>query len=125
MFKKSTVKIFSIIAILLSALGLLISGVFTLIGQGTVSLLFFLGIVEWGFLLYASVIGYQLVSNYHLYEDEYKKVGIRIYLIIAAFILFFFIGLIVGLVLSVILLGGLWALKRNYDEWEQDEPPAS
>jgi len=124
MFKQTTVKAFSIVAIILSSIGLVISILGSmLLTQTQYGLAFFLGIVSWVFLLWASVIGFQLCSYYKLYEDEYKKVGIRIYLIIVAFVLFLFVGLVIGLALSVILLGALWALKRNYDEWEANNTP--
>jgi len=122
MFQQKTVKAFSIVAIVLSSLGLLLSVLGTLVIQGSVATFsFFMGIVSWAILLWASVIGYQLCGpTYKLYEDEYKKIGIRIYLVIAAFVLFFFVGLIIGLVLSVVLLGTLWGLKSGYDEWDWD-----
>jgi hypothetical protein len=82
-----------------------------------------MGIVSWAILLWASIIGYQLCSSYKLYDEEYKKVGIRIYAIIVAFILFFFVGVIAGLAVSVILLSTLWALKKNYDEWNSNNEP--
>ena len=108
----------------MSVIGLLISILGTiLLGQSQIGFAFFLGIVSWAFLLWASIIGFQLCTSYKLYEDEYKKVGIRIYLIIVAFVLFFFVGLVIGLALSVILLATLWALKRNYDEWEENNTP--
>ena len=122
MFQQKTVKSFSIVAIILSSLGLLISvlGTFFLQGSST-TFSFFMGIVSWAILLWASIIGYQLCGpSYKLYEDDYKKIGIRIYLIIVAFVLFFFVGLIIGLVLSVVLLGALWGLKSGYDEWDWD-----
>lgn len=124
MFKKNTVKAFSIVAIVLSIIGLIISvqGTFLLTRAGY-SMGFFLGIVSWAILLWASIIGYKLCTSYKLYEDEYQKVGIRIYLIIVAFILFFFVGLVLGLVLSVVLLAALWSLKKNYDEWEYNNTP--
>lgn len=124
MFKQKTVKRFSIVAIVLSIIGLLISilGSF-LLTPTEYSLAFFMGIVSWGLLLWASIIGFKLCNSYKLYDDEYKKVGIRIYLIIVAFILFFFVGLIIGLVLSVALLSTLWALKSNYDDWEYQNTP--
>src|ERR1700676_1006122 len=100
----------------LSALGLLI----TLILLKVALFGFIMGIVSWGFLLWASIIGFKL-SSYKLYENEYRKVGITIYLIILAFILFLFVGLIIGFALSVILLGRLWGLKRNYDEWDHSD----
>ena len=116
MFNPKTIKVFSIVAIVLSATGLLLSIILTKQASG----LFFLGIISWAILLWASYIGFRL-SSYKLYDDEYKKVGIRIYLIIAAFVLFLFVGLILGLVISVILLSSLWALKSNYDDWDNSD----
>ena len=120
MFQQKTVKVFSIVAIILSSLGLLLSVFGTLVIQGnSATFAFFMGIVSWAILLWASVIGYILCGpSYKLSEEEYRKVAIRIYLIIAAFALFFFVGLVIGLVLSVLLLGTLWGLKSNYDEWD-------
>ncbi|MBI3258633.1 MAG: hypothetical protein HYZ54_04010 [Ignavibacteriae bacterium] len=114
MFKPFTIKILSIVAMILSAVGLLLSLILANQGQA----LFVMGIVSWAILLWASYIGFTL-SSYKLLENEYKKVGIRIYLIILAFILFFFVGIIIGLVLSVVLLSALWGLKKNIDEWNQ------
>lgn len=124
MYKQKIVKSFSIVAIVLCIIGLLISitGTFFLT-QAAYTIGFFLGIISWCLLLWASIIGYKLCTSYKLYEDEYKKVAIRIYLIIVAFILFFFVGLVIGLVLSVGLLSTLWGLKRNYDEWEYSNTP--
>ena len=125
MFKPKTVKAFSILAIVLSIIGLLISilGTFFL-KQANLGITFFLGIVSWGLLLWASIIGYKLCNNkYKLEDDEYKKVGISLYLIIVAFILFFFVGVVIGLVLSVILLARVWAIKGNYDDWEYNNTP--
>ena len=124
MYKQNTVKVSSIVAIVLSIIGLVISilGTFVLT-EASYTFSFFLGIISWSFLLWASIIGHKLCTAYKLYEDEYKKVAIRIYLIILSFILFFFVGLVIGLALSVILLSTLWALKRNYDEWEYNNTP--
>lgn len=119
MFKQKTVKAFSIVAIILSGTGLLIcvlgAVLWKQIGH---ALAFLLGIVSWTILLWASIIGYKLCTTYKLYEDEYRKIGIRIYLIIVSFMLFLFVGFVIGLIISVVLLAALWGLKRNYDEWE-------
>ena len=95
----------------LSVIGLLLS--LLLVGK---SGSFIMGIVSWSLLIWASYIGFQL-SSYKLYEEEYKKVGLRIYAIIAAFIAFLTFGFIIGMVLAVVLLASLWGLKKNYDEW--------
>ena len=123
MYEQKTVRAFSIVAIVLSIVGLLISILLTFFLPTDYSIQFFMGLVSWSFLLWASIIGYKLCNSYKLYDDEYKKVGIRIYLIIVAFVLFFFVGLIIGLLFSVVLLAALWSLKRNYDEWEYNNTP--
>ena len=112
MYKPRTIRISAIVAIVLSVLALLLSGVMMTQANG----LFFLGVVSWGLLLWASVIGYQL-SRYPLDGEEYRKVGIRIYLIIGAFGFLWFLGPLVELLISASLLATLWGLKRNYDEW--------
>jgi hypothetical protein len=124
MFEKSTVKLFSVIACILSVTGLLISiiGVIAFNQQFSV-LAFGMGVVTWGLLFWSSILAYQLSSKYALDADEYKKVGIRVYIIIAAFILFLFVGLVAGLILSVYVLSGLWGMKKNYDEWATEQPP--
>ena len=99
-------------AIVLSVLGLLLSGVMMTRTSG----LFFLGVMSWVPLLWASIIGYQL-SRYPLDGEECKKVGLRIYLIIGAFGFLWFLGPLVELLVSASLLATLRGLKRNYDEW--------
>jgi len=114
MFQPKIIRAFSVAAVILSAFGLLISVILAIKGHA----LLFMGVLSWGLLLWASWIGYKL-SSYKLYAEEYKKVAIRIYLIIGAFFLFFFVGLMIGFILSVILLATLWGLKRNYDDWAE------
>ena len=114
MFQPKIIRAFSIAAVILSAFGLLISVILAIKGHA----LLFMGVLSWGLLLWASWIGLKL-SSYKLYPEEYKKIAIRIYLIIAAFFLFFFVGLMIGFILSVILLATLWGLKRNYDDWAE------
>jgi hypothetical protein len=114
MYNPNTIRAFAVAAITLSAIGLLISVLLALKGHA----LLYIGVLSWGLLLWASWIGFKL-SSYKLYPEEYKKVAIRIYLIIGAFFLFFFVGLMIGFVLSVILLATLWGLKRNYDDWAE------
>jgi hypothetical protein len=121
MFQKSTVKAFSIVAIVLASIGLLLSVIGALFTEGGTIMAFIFGLGIWVLLLWASILGYKLTTSYKLYDEEYKKVGIRIYAIIVAFILFFFVGVIVGLGIAVIILATLWGLKRNYDEWDNSD----
>jgi hypothetical protein len=111
MYTPFTLRIAAIIAMLLSACGLALS-----ILAMQYSGMFLLGALSWVLLLWAGFLGFQL-AGYKLYKDEYKKVGLRIYLIIVAFALFLIYGVVAGIALSVGLLATLWGLKRNYDEW--------
>ena len=100
----------------LSVIGLVLS----LLLIKAAGFVFVMGMISWALLFWAALIGYKLCS-YKLYENEYKKVGITIYLIILAFLLYLFVGLVVGFVLSLILLARVWGLKRNYDEWDHSD----
>lgn len=133
MFEKNTVRIFAMIAGIVSVFGLLLSiyGTFFLQQLGF-TLTFVFGVVTWSILLWSSILGYKLIADYQLDADEVKKVGIRIYLVLLAFILFLAIGLVVGLFLSLYILSALWGMKKNYDEWEpvtstlvEEQPPAA
>jgi nitrogen fixation-related uncharacterized protein len=121
MFEKKTVRIFSIVAIVLSVIGLLISVLGSLIIRGgTATITLMVSAASWAILLWAAIIGYKLCTSYNLYEEEYKKVGYRIYAIIIAFVIFFFVGMTIGLLISVIILSTLWSLKSNYDDWKSE-----
>ena len=113
MYHPKTVRIFALIAIGICLLGLVGSGIMMMRASG----IFFLGVLSWAILLWASIIGFQL-SKYPLQDDEYRKVGLRIYLIIAAFSVFVFANVLVGLIVAVALLSTLWTMKKNYDEWD-------
>ena len=111
------IKAASIISIILSLIGLLLS-IFLFKYAGIAGAV---GIASWSILIWASIIGYKL-SNYKLYVEEYKKVALRVYAIIVCFILFLFVGIVVGLIISVLILSTLWSLKGNYDDWEPTDP---
>ena len=117
MFSKRAVNIASIVAIILSVLAIAISCFGVYVTDSGLPFRFVLGCISWGMLLWASIIGYQITSKYNLYEDEYKKVGYRIYAIIVAFVLFLTIGLIGGILISLYILGTIRGLKQNYDQW--------
>jgi hypothetical protein len=120
LFQPKTIRLFSIAAIALAIVGLLLSLI--LIKYSVVGAV--AGIVSWGLLTWAAIISYKLCS-YKLYEEEYKKVGIVVFCIIIASIIFLFIGLVIGGIISIILLARVWSLKRNYDEWTNEQPVLS
>jgi hypothetical protein len=116
MFQPKTIRLFSIAAIVLAIIGLLLSLI--LIKYSVVGAV--AGIISWGLLTWAAVISYMLCS-YKLFEEEYKKVGVVVYGILIASVIFLFIGLVIGGIISIILLARVWSLKRNYDEWPKEE----
>ena len=128
MYKPSTIQALSIVAIVLTSLGFLLSLFIALKFSG----FYYFTLISWGILIWASIIGLQL-SRYKLYDDEYKKVTIRVCWIIIAAIVALFVGYFIGIAISVVILAALWRLKSNYDDWEGPEelfkentpPPAS
>jgi hypothetical protein len=118
MFKPATIKALSIIAIILTSIGMALSILSAIKLNG----IYYVGCLSWGLLLWASIIGLQL-SGYKLYDDEYKKVTIRICLVIVAFFVALFTGLLIGVILAIALLATLWGFKRNYDEWDNNSIP--
>lgn len=117
MYQPKSLRVASIMAIVLSLLGLVASGILMTQANG----IFFMAVLSWAVLLWASIISFQL-TKYPLEKDDLKKLGIRIYLIIIAFLISAIVGVIIGILLSVALLAAVWGMKRNYDEW--DNTPA-
>jgi hypothetical protein len=115
MYTPSAIKVLSIVAMVLTLCGICFS-IFAGIRFGGI---YYVAILSWALLFWASLIGFQL-SSYKLYEEEYKKVSIRVMLIIVAFIIAMLTGLLIGIILAVVLLSTLWALKKNYDEWDSN-----
>ncbi len=116
MFKPMSIRVASVVSIILSIIGLLLSFLLFKYSRFAAAM----GVCSWGILIWASIIGYKL-SKYKLYEEEYKKVGLRVYAIIICFMIFLFFEVIVGFIISVLILSTLWALKSNYDDWEPTE----
>jgi hypothetical protein len=110
MFKPKTIRIAAIITILLSLLGLA-NSIQVLLRTGNI----FLGIISWTMMLGASYIGYRL-SGYKLDGEAYRKVGLRVYFIVAAFGVLVFAGLLMGFILSAVMLATFWSLKNYHDE---------
>lgn len=115
MFRPVVLRFFALAALVLSAASLLAS--LALLGRHAE--------VAWSvlpkaLLVWAACLGYRL-TYYQLRAEEYETVGIRIYLLIPAFVGFLFWGNLAGLGLVVGLLATLWGLKKNYDEWPQDD----
>lgn len=116
MFSPALIRVLSMIACLVCLAGAAIQ-VFVAI---KVNPIYYLGLASWVLLAWSGYIGFRL-SFYKLYPDEYRKVAIRIMLVIVAAGIAFFTGYVIGIILSAIILATLWALKRNYDDWNYGE----
>ncbi|MBS1935780.1 MAG: hypothetical protein JST96_17405, partial [Bacteroidetes bacterium] len=79
MYTPSGIKVLSIIAMILTLCGM----AFSIIAGIKFGGIYYVGILSWVLLFWASFIGFRL-SFYKLYEEEYKKVAIRVILIIVA-----------------------------------------
>jgi undecaprenyl pyrophosphate phosphatase UppP len=118
MFKKETVRILSIFAMALPAIAflLLIASIF-LVGMGNSIFGFVFAIGACCLFFWGGLMAFKLCSSYDLYEEEYKKVGIRVILIIVASIVLIFVGLPFGLFIAAAIVAGIWSVKKNTDEW--------
>jgi hypothetical protein len=106
-----SIKIFAIIAIAFSSLGLLLS----LFG------LQFMAIASFGMLCWGSIIGFQL-SKYTLDQEESKKVFFSMLITIGVTLLAFFFGKIVGFIAALLTLSSTYRIKKNYDDWNERFP---
>jgi hypothetical protein len=123
MFQKQTIKALTTISLILNALFL----VYNIIGAGSIlaaplriSFGFYLSIVSAAILLWASIIAVRL-SAYKVNEELYKKIGIRAYAIPLALLLTIFVDLRLGVLASIAALAVLFILKRNLDEWYNNQ----
>lgn len=113
MFKPNFLKVAAILAMLFSLIGIMLS--FLSFEKGFSAAIAF---ITWTVMLISSFLCYQLCS-YKLDEDDFKSLGYRIYTIFGAFVLLFFTGINLGLAIPFIILGFVYSLKKNYDNWQQ------
>lgn len=111
MYNSTTIKIFAILCIIVSLFGLLLQIASNELG------LFGFEVLKWLLCLYSGYLGFRL-SSYKLYDDEIKKVTLRLALSpVIAISLLLIMGM-VGLVIAVVYAGYLYSIKSNYDSWE-------
>ncbi|NBA88773.1 hypothetical protein GVN16_23565 [Emticicia sp. CRIBPO] len=113
MFEAKTLKILSIVAIVICVLGSILS-----LGLGFLSgkLLGYLPVLSWAVLAYASYCAMKL-TGYDIYEEDLKKIGWSIYVLFAVFVLFIFVGLSIGPVLAIVMAARLHFQKSTIEEW--------
>jgi len=115
MFTRKTLKILSIVAIIICGLGVLLSLFVAL----TVDKMAYLQVLSWLILAYASFCAMKL-TGYDIYEEDLIKIGWSIYALFVIFILFLFIGLSLGPVLALIIAARLHFQKTGIESWMRD-----
>lgn len=117
MFKLTTLKLLSKIAIVVCILGIALSMASITLGDGSPTT--FLPLLSWGFLLYASYCSLKL-TGYEIYEEDLQKIAWGIYILFAIFILFVFVGLFIGPILSFIIAVWLHWQKKGIEDWMEN-----
>ena len=111
MYKPSTIKILSILCIVISIVGLFLQILANQWGMLGID------IFKWLFMIFAGYLGWRL-SSYKLYDEEIKKITLRLAISpIIAIVLLFLSGLI-ALIIAVVYMGWLYTVKSNYDDWD-------
>lgn len=117
MFRPSTLKTISYIALVCSVLGVLIAIVETrIISSWTI----YASIISWGLLVYSSYLGTKL-ATYDLYEEDLKKLGYYVYGILILFVLFLLFNLSLGILVAIFLTIGLHIQKTGLDKWMREQ----
>jgi hypothetical protein len=117
MFKPSTLKIVSYIALVCSVLGVLLA----IAERAAVnSWTIYLTMISWGLLIYSSYLGTKL-STYELYDEDRKKLGYYIYGILVLFVLFLLFNLSLGILAAIFLAISLHNQKTGFDKWMKEK----
>lgn len=114
MFTASLVRVLSFVALVVCLAG----GALQIFAALKVSPVYYLGLVSWVLLIWASYLGIRM-GSYKLYPGEYRKLALRIILVIVAAGIGLITGYVTGLIIAVIIWASLWSLKRNYDDRDQ------
>ncbi len=115
MFTRKTLKIASIVAIIVCILGILLSLLVAL----TVDKMAFLQVLSWLILAYASYCAMKL-TGYDIYEEDLIKIGWSIYALFVIFVLFLFIGLSLGPIIALVITARLHFQKTSIESWIKD-----
>jgi hypothetical protein len=115
MFTRKTLKILSIVAIVICGLGVLL-GLFVAL---TLDKMGYLQVLSWLLLAYASFCAMKL-TGYDIYEEDLTKIGWSIYALFVIFILFLFIGLSLGPIIALVITARLHFQKTSIESWMRD-----
>jgi ABC-type phosphate transport system permease subunit len=125
MFKPSTLKTISYIALVCCSLGVLFAILISIIEPGFRS---YISILSWALLIYSSWLATRL-SGYELYEEDLKTLGYYVYGILILFILYLLINLSLGILPAIFLAVKLHNQKTGFDSWMREKasilPPVS
>lgn len=117
MFKPSTLKTLSYIALACCSLSLLLA-VYTAVAFGQWQM--YLSVISWSLLIYSSYLGTKL-STYELYDEDLKKLGYYIYGILLLFVLFLCLNLSLGILAAIFLAITLHNQKTGFDSWMREK----
>jgi hypothetical protein len=114
MYKPNSIRLLSFLCIGISIIGLILQLLANQWGMLGID------IIKWLFMIYAGYLGFRL-SYYKLYDEELKKITLRLLLSpIIAIILLFISGLL-AIVVAVVYMSWLYTVKSNYDDWDTTE----
>lgn len=119
MFKPSTLKTVSYIALVCCSLGVLFAILVSLAAPDYRS---YLSILSWALLIYSSWLAVRL-SGYELYEEDRKSLGYYVYGIVILFLLYLAVNISLGILPAIFLAIKLHTQKTGLDSWmrEQEE----
>ena len=117
MFKRTTLKLLSKIAIGICILGAILSLTIALMDGGTK--MAYLPLLSWILLAYASYCAMKL-TGYDIYEEDLKSIGWSIYILFVIFILFLLVGISASPIIAFIIAGRLHWQKNTIEEWTKN-----
>ncbi|GAB2622603.1 hypothetical protein GCM10027035_18010 [Emticicia sediminis] len=117
MFKRTTLKLLSKIAIGICILSAILSLIITLMEGGTK--MAFLPLLSWAILAYASYCAMKL-TGYDIYEEDLKGIGWSIYILFLIFVLFLLVGVSASPIIAIIVAGRLHWQKNSIEEWTKN-----
>ncbi|MBD1365252.1 hypothetical protein IDJ77_15660 [Mucilaginibacter sp. ZT4R22] len=122
MFKPSTLKTVSYIALVCCSLGVLFAILIAVIEPAFRS---YISILSWSLLVYSSWLATKL-SGYELYEEDLKSLGYYVYGILILFVLYLVVNLSLGILPAIFLAVKLHNQKTGFDSWmkEKEEVPS-
>ena len=121
MFKPSTLKTLSYIALVCCSLGTLLAILIAVFAPGFRE---FISMLSWSLLIYSSWLATRL-SVYDLYDEDRKILGYYVCGILVLFVLYLVISLSLGILPAIFLAVKLHNQKTGLDSWMRDQEAAA